>query len=204
MVKLFSEVPIAKAFATPLSKVDKSVAIAEIRNLKSYEVENLARRLSQQHQLSHLSVLVDGVTRASSSRDRLGREFPPEYSVQPHQQYPCVLVTYKYSISGSVELLSAMPTTRSMQYATKVPTARIEDSTLLIEYVTFYRYPLDDEQKAAVREVMHPIHEQLADMIKAINEDVDGYNAGLYQYILDGLNKRIKGDQDKQDHDKDL
>lgn len=204
MIRLFSDVTIEQALKASLGQVDRAISVARIDNLLPYEVENLSQLLSQQHALNHLSVDVDNVVKSSSERDRLGREFPSIYSVQPHQSYPRVLVTYKYAISGRVELLSAKPRSRSIQLGSRYPTARIENNSLVLEYHTFHAYPLTDEQKTEVREIMLSVHYQIKDMVNAVNEDIDAYNNSLYDYVLDNLNKRIKAAKDKAEHDQSL
>ena len=204
MIRLFSDVTIEQALKASLGQVDRAISVARIDNLLPYEVENLSQLLSQQHALNHLSVDVDNVVKSSSERDRLGREFLSIYSVQPHQSYPRVLVTYKYAISGRVELLSAKPRSRSIQLGSRYPTARIENNSLVLEYHTFHAYPLTDEQKTEVREIMLSVHYQIKDMVNAVNEDIDAYNNSLYDYVLDNLNKRIKAAKDKAEHDQSL
>jgi hypothetical protein len=203
MIKLFYEESIDKAFSNALGRLDRAIDEVPLTSITPSNIHSKAEDLAKRNEISPLSIDVIEVAKDSSVVPVPWNKFPAEYDVHPGKTYDKVLVTYSYFISGNTALLSVSPKSRTFQSNSYV-ISEIKDSKLVLEYQTLFNYPLNDEQKAEVRENMHPLHSQLSDMVNAINTEVLVFNKDLTLYTVKALTKKMDDANDKKQHDSDL
>lgn len=203
MIKLFREKKISDYFIISGRNVLKKVESINEYELLNDEVENLAVKILTPLKLKHLSIDFENRTAESKMINIPAENFPRNYDVRRGQKYPCARVSYTYNLlSNNIELLSVCP---SNFLINKVVDTSVGQNNFTIHYQTLYgNINLTDEIKREVKIWASSIEEQMTEIIKNINDEIDSFNIEILELLKNTIEGRKMKINAKKNQDNDL
>tara|TARA_R110002020_G_scaffold297926_4_gene513626 strand:- start:5007 stop:5666 length:660 start_codon:yes stop_codon:yes gene_type:complete len=201
MIKLFRERPIRDAFAVIEKNAERKVDTITESGITGEIKDEHIKMITESLQIHPIDINFDDRKVDVKMVNIKGSHFPPQYDVQRGKNYLCAMVSYEYKANGNQELLSIHPTTANFNRNLLVD---VIGNALTINIQTLYgNSELNEKTRKEVKNEIIAITDDMKIVIEALNNEVEEFNKGINQMVIDKVNarKEIIEKREKQKND---
>jgi hypothetical protein len=193
-------------FTTQFLRVKSEIDNISEKSFMEYDPEDLADKKLKEAQLRHLTIDLANRESFVNMVSIHGSKFQVNYYVDRNSSYQCAKISYYYTLPKQGDLLSYAATEYSLNRNLYRPIlVSTTHDKLIISYQTLHGSDiLSEEVKQTVKQTMVAVHEDINKAISAINKDIDKFNTGLKDVIIQLIKERRTKISLKNDQNDDL
>ncbi|OXB25118.1 hypothetical protein B0A80_02490 [Flavobacterium tructae] len=199
---LFKQQPLVNLFNAAKQRTEASVRYRSDEEFFSFPKEKLIELFMRDEKIEHLQINLEDRTSDVQMIPIPAEHFPAGYDVRRGEKYPLARVRYSYKKPVKDSLLNYLP--KGVTFNKNVDFS-VGSDKLHIYYQTHYANEnLSDEVKKEVRDFMIELHDEINNIVKTMNAEIDAFNIELKENIESWIDDRIEKIALKNKQNEDL
>ena len=199
---LFKQQPLVNLFNAAMQRTEASIRHKSDEEFFSFPKEKLIESFMRDEKIEHLQINLEDRTSDVQMLPIPAEQFPAGYDVRRGEKYPMARVKYSYKKPLKDSLLNYLP--NGVTFSKNVDFS-VGSDKLHIYYQTRYANEnLSDEVKKEVRNFMIELHEDINNVVKTMNAEIDIFNIKLKENIESWIDDRIEKKAQKEKQNDDL
>lgn len=199
---LFKEKPLSQLFDEARRRTEASVRYQAENEFSSFPKEKLVEIFMRDEKINHLEINLDERTSSVDMIPIPAENFRNTFDVTRGEKYPCARIKYSYNKPKKFNLLNFLP--KGIAFNKNVE-FNVTSDKLNIYYQTRYMNEnLSEEVKREVKSFMIELHEEIKELVKIMNQQIDVFNDELKNEVGIWIDNRIAKKEKSDNQNSDL